>query len=389
MTEKLYLKDSHLYEFDATVLNCVTDGDKYAIVLDKTAFFPEGGGQRSDTGYINDLYVSDVREENGEVFHYTDTALPKGTEVSGKIDVDRRFRRMQNHSGEHIVSGVIYNLFGLNNVGFHMGKEDITADYDGKLSREDLNKVEQIANLAVFENKKVNSYFPSKQQLENLSFRSKLDLTEEIRVVEIEGYDSCACCAPHVKLTGEIGLIKILDFINYKGGIRVHMLCGFDALDDYRLKLNSVAQISALLSVKHADVSNAVSNLSNELSLQKSEISKLNKQIIDFKVKELEHTKGNLYFFEKDFDVNSLRLLTNKALNFTEGICGAFSGDDKTGYNFVMASKTIDLKEVADEIKSNLNASCGGSNAMIQGNIKSLKKEIESFITKQDGAVLS
>ena len=270
MTEKLYDKDSHLKEFEGTVLSCEKSGEKYAVTLNGTAFFPEGGGQRSDRGCIGDAYISDVQIKNGEILHFADKPLNIGQVYNCKIDFDFRFRNMQNHSGEHIISGIVHKLFGFNNVGFHLGAE-MTVDFDGELTRRQLDEIEDLANKAVYENLPVKAYYPSDEELKNLDYRSKLDLKENVRIVEIKGVDVCACCAPHVKATGEIGVIKILDFEKYKGGVRLLVKCGRDALCDYREKYESVLEISNLLSAKRFDVSNAVSKLNEQLSAEKAE----------------------------------------------------------------------------------------------------------------------
>ena len=218
MTEKLYYVDAYIKDFSAKVIDVVTDSRGIALVLDRTAFFPEEGGQSADTGYISDSSVLDVKERDGVIYHYVDKTLDVGTEAVCHINFDERFEKMQCHTAEHIISGAIHRLFGLDNVGFHLGKEEVTMDVNGYVTREQLDEVEMIVNRAVFDNVAVKTYFPSSRELTSLSYRSKLDLTENVRIVEVEGYDLCACCAPHVSRTGEIGLVKILDFEKHRGG---------------------------------------------------------------------------------------------------------------------------------------------------------------------------
>ena len=241
MTVKLYDIDSHLSEFSATVLSC----ENAVAVLDKTAFFPEGGGQTSDTGYIDGVKVNDVQIKDGVIYHYLESDIEVGKTVECKLLWDERFRKMQNHSGEHIISGIVHSLYGFDNVGFHLSKAEMTMDFDGVLTREDLLKIEKLANAAVWQNVKFNCYYP--ESLENLEYRSKLDLTEDVRIVEIEGYDRCACCAPHVNTSAEIGVIKILDFCKLRGGVRLFVKCGSDALDDYNCRYQNDLKISSLL----------------------------------------------------------------------------------------------------------------------------------------------
>ena len=263
MTERLYDRDSNIKEFSATVLNCEKSGENYAVILDKTAFSPEGGGQESDRGNIGAAAVLDVRFVSGEIIHCTDRPLNIGEEYACNLNWDRRFRNMQNHSGEHIVSGIVHRLYGLNNVGFHLGAE-MTVDFDGAISREQLLEVERLANKAGWENVPIRAYYPDEKELKVLDYRSKMELTENVRIVDIKGYDLCACCAPHVKKTGEIGLIKILDSFKNKGGVRIFIKCGIDALDDYNDKYLNVQKISNLLSVKQYEAALAVDRLSDE-----------------------------------------------------------------------------------------------------------------------------
>ena len=378
-TIKLYDVDSHLYDFDASVISCEKTDKGFAIVLDKTAFFPEGGGQPADEGTLNGIAVTDVQIKDGVITHTTAEEIPAGSAVKGAVDSEIRFRRMQNHSGEHIVSGLIHKLFGYNNVGFHMGSEDVTLDLDGVLTREDLDKIEMLANRAVYENVNVRAEYPSPEILKDLDYRSKLDLTENVRIVTIEGYDVCACCAPHVNKTGEIGIIKLLDFLKYKGGVRIHMLCGFDALEDYNRRYKNVAAISAKLSAKQAEVYEAVERLSAELSAEKQAAGELKRQLVAMKIAALEPTDGNMVLVEKDMDMLNLRNLVNEAVQLCGGICAAFSGSDENGYNYIIASKNVPLRAEAKAINAALNGRGGGKDEMIQGSAKASEAEIRAY----------
>ncbi len=378
-TIKLYDADSHLYDFDASVISCEKTDKGFAVVLDKTAFFPEGGGQPADEGTLNGIAVTDVQIKDGVITHTTAEEIPAGSAVKGTVDSEIRFRRMQNHSGEHIVSGLIHKLFGYNNVGFHMGSEDVTLDLDGVLTREDLDKIEMLANRAVYENVNVRAEYPSPEILKDLDYRSKLDLTENVRIVTIEGYDVCACCAPHVSKTGEIGIIKLLDFLKYKGGVRIHMLCGFDALEDYNRRYKNVAAISAKLSAKQAEVYEAVERLSAELSAEKQAAGELKRQLVAMKIAALEPTDGNMVLVEKDMDMLNLRNLVNEAVQLCGGICAAFSGSDENGYNYIIASKNVPLRAEAKAINAALNGRGGGKDEMIQGSAKASEAEIRAY----------
>ena len=265
MTKKLYDLDSHRRDFSATVLRCDADGERYAVVLDQTLFFPEGGGQPADTGVLGGARVLGVQITPEAIVHYTDAPLTPGAQVRGEIDWPQRFRRMQGHSGEHIISGLIHSEYGFDNVGFHLGEDTITMDYNGELTWPQLMHIEQLANEAVYRNVPIRTEYPSPARLAQMTYRSKLDLTEDVRIVTVEGYDVCACCAPHVSCTGEIGAIKFTSVMRHRGGIRVTILCGSDAETDYREKSAQIAALSAQLSVRQSDVVPAVQRLLDEI----------------------------------------------------------------------------------------------------------------------------
>ncbi|MGN1411063.1 MAG: alanine--tRNA ligase-related protein [Oscillospiraceae bacterium] len=382
-TKKLF-DDGHLKTFDATVLSCEPLKKGFGVILDKTAFFPEGGGQLADVGTLNHAKVSDVKIKNEIITHIVDKPLEVGSTVHGEIDWNIRFRRMQNHSGEHIVSGIIHSMFGYDNVGFHMGTNEVTLDVNGLLTDEDIKTIEYKSNLAVTSNAKVTVTYPSSEVLANLDYRSKLDITENVRIVTIDGYDMCACCAPHVNYTGEIGIIKILDAIHYKGGMRISMLCGLDALEDYSQRNDSILKISALLSAKQKDVFKAVERLNNEIMEQKQISNKLKSQILQIEIDKLKKVNGNLCLFEQDFDMLNIRNLANEGVKFTDNICAVFSGSDDTGYMYVMSSKNIPLRDKAKEINATLKGKGGGSNDMIQGSVSASKSEILSYFNVED-----
>ena len=377
MTEKLYDKDSHLKEFSATVLSCEKSGENYSVILDKTAFFPEGGGQESDRGNIGEAAVLDVRIVSGEIIHCTDRPLNIGEEYACNLNWDRRFRNMQNHSGEHIVSGIVHRLYGLNNVGFHLGAE-MTVDFDGAISREQLLEVERLANKAVFQNVPIRAYYPDEKELKALDYRSKLELTENVRIVDIKGYDLCACCAPHVKKTGEIGLIKILDSFKNKGGVRIFIKCGIDALDDYNDKYLNVQKISNLLSVKQYEAAAAVDRLSDESRELKFEIASLKKRLIAEKTKSFVPESDKTAVFEEGLDIKELQLFADSLYKKSGGIRGVFSGEE-CNYSFAICGEETALDLFFKEFKENLNAKGGGRNGMVQGTVATVKNEIEGF----------
>ena len=273
MTEKLFYQDSHRTEFTAKVISCEEAKDEYRVVLDQTVFFPEGGGQYADTGMLGDTEVTDVHEKDDVIYHTTKAPLEAGSEVNGKINWDERFEKMQQHTGEHIVSGIVHERFGYNNVGFHLGSDYCTMDFDGPISKEQLKEIEAAANEAVYQDLEIKILYPSKDELKDLDYRSKIEIEGQVRIVEIPGYDVCACCAPHVKTTGEIGAIKLVSMVNYKGGERITMLCGRRAMRDYEKKDSMTKEISALLCAKEYEVAEAVGRLKSEQTRMKSQIA--------------------------------------------------------------------------------------------------------------------
>lgn len=380
MTRKLFYDDSHMQEFDALVLSCEERKDGYAIVLDQTAFFPEGGGQSGDTGYLNEIPVVDTHEKNDIVYHYTQIAMEPGTCVHGKIDYAERFSCMQQHSGEHIVSGLVNHYFGYNNVGFHLGKDVVTMDFDGPLTWEDLMKIEWEANEAVAANLPVLETYPSKEELKDMFYRSKIEIEGQVRIVTIPGYDVCACCAPHVKYTGEIGMIKIVGMIHYKGGSRVSMLCGFRALTDYRKKEENVVKISNMLSAKQYETAAAVEKLHAEQQKWKEKSQSYLEKYLQEKLEHCALEAGPVLLFLEDGDMNVIR--KSLQAKVTMGIGAAFVGNERDGYHYIMTSEDVNLRELSKEMNQELQGKGGGKPQMVQGSVQAVKSEIEGYFLR-------
>ncbi len=383
ITEKLYYLDAYINNFSAVILSCDACTDGFFVTLDKTAFFPEGGGQKADNGYIGDAFVKDVQEKNGQILHYVDKQLNIGEEYNCKLDWEQRFLRMQNHSGEHIVSGIVNSQCGFDNVGFHMEEDYVTIDFNGELTREQLDEIEDKVNLAIYKNYEINCWFPDEDKLSELDYRSKLELTENVRLVSIENTDLCACCAPHVKRTGEVGIVKILDFMRHRGGVRLVMKAGFKALSDYREKYKSVYDISNLLSAKQPEIYNAVERVYNE-------IDDVNREFYNFKKLVAENDKNNIvfcgnisYFISSYYDSDMMRNLVNYGME-SSIISFAFSGDDENGYSYIAGSNSLDMKAVARSLNSSLNGRGGGRDTMIQGKVSANKNEIEAYLENNE-----
>lgn len=378
MTRKLYYEDSHIQEFDGTVLSCQERDGAFEVVLDKTAFFPEGGGNPADTGTLGDVRALHTFERGDEVVHRCDGPLEAGSVVHGEIDWEKRFSNMQNHTAEHIVSGLVHRRHGYANVGFHMGEEGVIVDFDGFVDDMELSDIEREANQIVWRNAAVTESFPDPAELPHLEYRSKLDLTENVRLVTIEGVDVCACCAPHVKRTGEIGVIKIFESIRRKNGVRLRMLAGDRAYGDYVKRASSVAQISALLSAKPDEVAAAVERVLAERDALQYRLGGLKRQIIENRAANMEKSDKPALFFEPDFDMKDLQLLANAAKDKCP-IAAAFSGSDEAGWRYTLASQTQDLRPVAKAMNAALRGRGGGRPELVTGTVQAARAEIERY----------
>ena len=377
MTEKLYELDSYIRSFTAVVVECVPYNDGHAVRLNRTAFFPEGGGQAADPGVLGGAIVQDVQIVDGEIWHYTDAPLTVGDEVEGVLDWETRFSRMRHHTSEHIVCSIAHRWHGLHNVGFHLGSEDVTLDLDGELTREQIDAIEDEANRVVAANVAVTTAIPSAEELENISYRSKKELDGDVRLVTIEGVDCCACCAPHVARTGEIGLIKLLDFIRYKGGVRIHMLCGEAALADYRLRYAQSAEISAKLSVKQHDITIAVDRLIAERDSLKLTLRAANRRVADLQVSMVVPTDDPVCLMGEDWDTETLRRVVNGLTERCGGLCVAYSGKDGA-YSYVLGG-TGDIKAATKQMNEALNGRGGGDHRQSQGRVQATEAQIVAY----------
>jgi alanyl-tRNA synthetase len=368
-----------LFTFRAKIIEARETEKGHELLLDQTAFFPEGGGQTADTGYIGEARVLDVQIKNGEIVHLVDT-LPETTEVECKLDESERFRKMQNHLGEHLLCGAIHKLCGYENVGFHLGADYMTFDVSGPMTAEQIREAERLANRAVAENAPVRCYYP--ENIASLDYRAKsekLESVSDIRIVEVEGFDRCACCAPHLDEAGKVGLIKIVDAMKYKGGMRFWALCGFDALADYDARLNEIRRVSSLLSAKPTEIADAVQAKLDELSEMKRTLGALRRELNALKLGALKETDGNICVFDDSMDGNTLREFATGGMKKTSAVFAVFSGSDEKGYQFVIASEKIKLKALACEYKSALGGKCGGSDKMLFGHAEASRAEIEAF----------
>ncbi|MFR3386316.1 MAG: alanyl-tRNA editing protein [Lachnospiraceae bacterium] len=378
MTEKLFYEDSHRTECVGKVLACEGKKDHYEIVLDQTVFFPEGGGQYADTGVLGEAKVLDVHEKQGVIYHWCDRPVEVGSTVVGRIQWEERFEKMQQHSGEHIVSGLVHEKFGYNNVGFHLGGDYCTMDFDGPITKDELKEIERLANEAVYQNLKIEVSYPSKEELKNMEYRSKIEIDGQVRIVTIPEYDVCACCAPHVKDTGEIGMIKLVNMINYKGGERITMLCGRRALRDYDAKDENVKEISALLCAKELETAEAVRHLKEEQESLKGKYHSLKQKLLQYRAQEIPVDEGGkIAVFACDLTGNEPRELMNLLLDKGAKICGVFAGTDDEGYRYVIGSRSEDVRPIGKVMNEAFEGRGGGKPVMVQGTLCGKKEEME------------
>ena len=377
MTEKLYYADAYISEFSACVLSASPCDGGYDVVLDRTAFFPEEGGQSADRGYIGASRVSHAYEESGVVHHITDTAPELGM-VECRIDFDERFEKMQLHTAEHILCGIIHRLYGLDNVGFHLGDDVVTFDISSPLTREELHHVETLACEAVFANHPVTTSFPSESELRATEYRSKLDTYENIRLVTIGDVDVCACCAPHVAYTGEIGNIKILHAERHRGGMRIWITAGRRAVTDYRMRYNALAEMSAMLSSPAEGAAEMLKKYMADTEQLKYLLKESRRAYFELFASSVAPTDGNAVYVLPDASAEDLRTFVNSATDKVGGILVALTGTDGD-YKHVISSSSVNLSALIKEANSALCGRGGGKPNMVQGSFGASLDEIRAY----------
>lgn len=377
-TRRLYYEDAYIKEFTAVVLECREEKNGYGILLDQSAFYPEGGGQPSDRGMLDGTEVVDVKEKCGELIHFTKEPVEKGRKITGSIDWGRRFDLMQQHSGEHMVSGLIHEKYGYDNVGFHMGSDTVTIDFNGPLNMDELLAVEKEVNQKVWENAEVEIWYPSARELESLPYRSKKELTGKIRIVRFPGADLCACCGTHVKQTGEIGVIKILSCEKFRDGARVEMLCGKRVLEYLDMLQEQNHQVSVLLSAKPACTADAVARLYEENFSLKGRVMQMEEKYFQEEAARWSG-KGDVLLVCSEMEADSVRRLADAVMHTCQGRCAVFAGDDKNGYKYAMGQENGDLRNLTKQMNQMLQGRGGGKPFFVQGSVKSTEQEIRNF----------
>lgn len=376
-TRKLYYEDCHLRTFSATVIGCEQTEKGYLVTLDATAFYPEGGGEAPDLGVLGGVNVLDVQEKDGVIFHLCDGALTVGETVRGEIDWVRRFDLMQQHTGEHIISGLLYEKFGYMNTGFHVGTDIMEVDFDGPVSWEDLMEIERRANEAVWANIPLECWIPSPEELSTVIYRTKRELPWPVRIVRVSGYDSCACCGVHVKTTGEVGFIKILSCTALRGGVRLGLVCGGRAYRHMTAIFEENRKVSQAFSAPMHATSEAAVRMNEVLAAEKSRATGIQSRILDM-IAESYVNYGAVLHFEPGLDGGALRQLADKIAGLCSGRVAVFSGEEGN-YSYCLAQRDGDLRELNHAMTAALNGRGGGKPQFQQGAVRATKAEIEAF----------
>ena len=377
-TRKLYYEDSHMTRFAARVLSCASTEKGYEVILDATVFYPEGGGQAADTGVLGGVRVLDTRERGETIVHLCDAPLEPEQTVEGVIDWENRFARMQQHSGEHIVSGIINRRYGYHNTGFHMGADVITIDFDGVIPEADLPGIEAEANAAVWANLPLRCWYPSAEELPSVSYRTKRALPWPVRIVEVPGFDRCACCGTHVSATGEIGVIKLFSAIGFRGGTRMEMACGAQALTILNNVYVQNKLVSQAFSAQITETGAAAQRMNDQLAQLKFQITGLQRKLFGHLAAGYAGA-GDVLHFEDALDGNGLRELADAIAGSCGGRAAVFSGDDSSGYAFCLAARQGDLRPLCREMSAKLSGRGGGKPNFQQGRLQAKKEEIAAF----------
>ncbi len=380
MTEKLYYHDPYQTDFTGRVLSCEPEGGHWQVTLDRTAFYPEGGGQPADHGTLGGAAVSDVQEKAGVIRHLCSRPLAVGTEVSGRVDWQRRFDHMQQHSGEHIVSGMICARYGCDNVGFHMGKDVVTIDFNHDIDPADLPGIEEAANRYLWQEHPIDIRFLEGEALEKAQYRSKKYIPGMVRLVAFPGADCCACCGTHVSTSGQVGLVKLLSCQRFREGVRLELLCGKRALDYLSGVWQQNLEVSRALSAKPMQTAAAVERLKNELESVKLRCAGLETADFARKAAALAGT-GDAILFEGELSPDSVRRLCDAVLEGCGGLCAVFAGENGQ-YRYAVGHRTADVRPLVKELNAAFSGRGGGKPGFAQGSLTAREEALREFVRR-------
>ena len=381
-TEKLYYQDPYLTTFTAKVLTCEPAKTGFLVTLDRTAFYPEGGGQPADHGVLGGVTVTDVHEKDGVIFHTCDAPVETGAAVEGSIDWPRRFDHMQQHSGEHILSGLLCSLYDCDNVGFHLGADTVTIDYNLELTWEQVLEAERRANETIWADTPVEITFPSPETLEQLHYRSKKELTGQVRIVTVPGADCCACCGTHVRRAGEVGLIKVLSCQKFREGVRMEILCGQRAYRYLSQVYDQDHAVAQLLSVKPQDTLAAVERQNAELTAAKQRMTELEDQLFSLRAQALTGL-GDVLLVEPPMRPDGARKLADAVAKAAGGLAAVFSGEGNSHVYALVQADGGDITPLVKRLNAALSGRGGGRNGFAQGSVQADGSAIRAFFHKE------
>lgn len=377
-TEKLYYADPFLKEFTAKVLTCEAVKSQWAVTLDKTAFYPEGGGQPADHGTLGGANVLDVQEKDGVLFHICDASLEIGQTVTGTLDWARRFDHMQQHSGEHILSGILCEIHRCDNVGFHMGADTVTIDYNADISWEQALEAERRANEYIWADVPIDISFPTPEELKSIDYRSKKALTGQVRIVAFPGADCCACCGTHVPRSGQVGLVKILSCQKFREGVRLEILCGGRAFALLSATWEQSRAVGRRLSVKPQDAAAAVERLETELNTAKAGLTRLEDALFE-RIAAQEAGRGNTLLFQPPLRPDGARKLADAVSRTCGGLAAVFAGENGQYQYALLQADGGDIAPLVKALNAALHGRGGGRNGFAQGSVQATQAEIEAF----------
>lgn len=379
-TQKLYYEDCRLSAFSAVVTGCQKTDKGYAVTLNQTAFYPEGGGQPCDIGMLDDAKVTEVRERDEDIVHLCDKPFVPGQTVKGEIDYSRRFDFMQQHTGEHIVSGIVYRRFGFHNVGFHMGADMVTIDFDGILTPEALQEIEDEANAAIWKNLPVVCRYPDPEELKTLPYRSKKELPWPVRIVDVPGYDMCACCGVHTAYTAQVGFLKLFSCVKFRQGVRIEMACGGRALKILSGVWEQNKLVSQAFSAKIMETGAAAQRMKDALAREKYRATGLEKQVMKAIAQSYAGQK-DVYCFAENIAPGALKELAEEISKSSGGRAAVFAGTDGS-YQVCIAHTEGDVTAFGKQLTQALHGKGGGRGGFFQGSLQAARKEIEDYFAR-------
>lgn len=381
-TRKLYYEDGSLTEFSAQVLSCTPVDGGYEIILNETAFYPEGGGQACDLGTLGDVRVLDVQEKGEQVIHRCDGMLPVGSTVNGRIDWERRFDLMQQHTGEHIISGIIHDMFGYANSGFHVGKHLMEVDFDGLVPADVIERIETMANEAVWKDIPLRCWVPSPEELPTVVYRTKRALPWPVRIVQVPGYDSCACCGIHTATTGQVGLIKIVSCVKFHAGVRMEVACGRRAMEYLQEIFRQNRLVSQTFSARMLETGEAAVRFSEALAAEKYRNVQLQERLLEITAESYVNQENVLHITD-DLTGGQLRSLADKIAGKCAGFAAVLSRQPDGSYGYCIASRALDLRPMGKALNGALNGRGGGKPGFQQGTLRAEEGQIREFFREQ------